>query len=101
MRASIGRSLPPFAPPWPIYPTTVFSGSGVLASIHVGGGGDIDLDGRTGYQNVRVQNKDLLDFFREMGKHFLDSDLKVTFRLRSQNLHPIFFDHIIDRLFEP
>ena len=31
IRAPIGTGPPPFAPPWPIYPRTIFSGSGVLA----------------------------------------------------------------------
>ena len=96
-RGPIGTRRPPLAPPWPIYPDTIFSGYGVFASIRGAGRGDIDCDGQ-----IDGSKKTTFSFFfLEKGKHFLDSDSKVVFRIRSQNLHAICFEHIIDWLFEP
>ena len=89
-RAPIGTAPPPFAPPWPIHPRTIFSGSGVLASKRSGGRGGSNLDGQIDGQ-IMVQKHGLPEENRQKCRHFLDSVLDVCFGIRSQKLHQSFY----------
>ena len=55
----IETGTPPFAPPWPIYPKAIVSGSGELASKRGGGRGGSNFDGQIDGQIIRFQTNDL------------------------------------------
>jgi hypothetical protein len=84
-RAPIGTGPPPFAPPWPIYPSSIFSGSGVLASKRGGRGGNLDaqIDG----QIMRVQK---LAFPKKIGKS--EGNFKIQSFLFWNPISKISFD---------
>ena len=55
--APIETGPPPFALPWPIYPRTIFPGSGELASKRGAGRGGSNFDGQIAGQIIRFQKK--------------------------------------------
>ena len=63
-RTSIGTRPPPIAPPWPIYPKTIFLGSGELVSKRGGGRGNSNFDGQIDGQIIAVQKNEFPEKIR-------------------------------------
>ena len=87
-RTSIGTRPPPIAPPWPICPKTIFSGSGELASKRGGGRGNSHFDGQIDGQIIKFlktnfpkkNEKSEVTFYIQFLKIFPESGLKDFIR---------------------